>query len=488
MSFGNSAGVYERIIDRSFVVSGNGLLSGAIVISAKRGTLDNNYITSAQQFIDQYGIPSRDNPSMYCALRFLNRASGLTVKRVIADAVVATGELLTADELDTIFDFVAENPGAWGNNVTVSFGEVMGASDGVFAVIVSENGEEVERFEVSRDPEMKNGFGNNIYIEEVINNRSRYIRVTDNASVSEEPDLSATVTLAGGVDDTEAPSEGDIILAWQGMENTEEVEAQLLINGGWASAAVQQAMLSVAENRKDSVAILDVPEAVANDPQGMVEYRDTELAANTYFGGLYGGWLRIYDQYNDREMVIPPSGDAAAAFVFTVSVAERWDAPAGLQRGIIPNVLGVSRIFTEGERDLLYVNGINPVTTYAGTAAVIWGQKTLQRQASALDRFNVVNSLLWMQNRMKDALQPFVFEPNTEFTRNNINFLLTSFLENIQSRGGLYGFFVDTSTEINTPQAIDNNEMYVDVHVQPVRTAEYIRLSLIVQRTGVQLG
>lgn len=487
MTFSLSAGVYPRVVDQSFVVSEGALLAGGIVISANRGPTGINTVTSARQFIDQYGVPSRDNPSMYSALRFLNRSALLTVRRVINDAVVASGDLPTQDALDTIFDFTAENPGVWGNDITISFGEVKGSNEGVFAVIVSFDGDEVETFEVSRDPDAKNGFGNNIYIEEVINNRSRYIRVTDNASVTEAPDLTATVELTGGSNDTAAPAEGDIIAAWDEFENVDSVEAQLLINAGWASVAVQQKMLSVAENRKDAVAILDVPQAAANDVQAMIDYRNDELLANTYFGGIYGGWLRVYDQFNDREVTIPPSGDVAAAFSFTVAVGERWDAPAGLQRGVVPNVVGVSRIFTEGERDQLYVNGINPVTIISN-AVTIWGQKTLQVQASALDRFNVVNSVLWMQGRMTEALQPFVFQNNTAFTREQINFLLTSFLENVQVRGGLYDFYVDTSTEINSPQVIDNNQLLIDTYIQPVRAAEFIRSSLIITRTGVSLG
>ena len=593
MSFPNSAGVYDRIVDKSFVVSAGGLLAGGIVVSAKRGPTKINTVTSAREFIETYGTPSRDNPSLYAALRFLNRAGILTVRRVINDALVAGGSvtheiqedgtfipsvagsaLVNTTGIDTVAGgtiivggtnvTIAENAtvsvvveainiadidgysavvdgtdiiisnqsgnvsadlsaiglsdnitssnyeeggfiegetvqvphltisassaGAWGNSVEVSFAQNPDLPSGVFILVVKENGEEVESFEVSRDENAKNGFGSNIYIENVINGKSRYITVEDNPSVSQSYDMTAPVLLAGGFDDTIAPTAGAIIQAWEEFENVDNVPAQILINGGWAVPAVQVKMLSVAENRKDAVAILDVPQDTAEDVAAMVDYRKNDLAANTYFGGLYGGWVKIYDQYNDREVNIAPSGDVAAVFVHTVNVAERWDAPAGLQRGIIPNALGVSKILSEGERDLLYVAGVNPVTTYGGAAAVIWGQKTLQVAASALDRFNVVNSVLWINQRIAQALQPFVFEPNTVATRDNINFLVSSFLENIQQRGGLYGFYVDTSEEINTPFVIDNNQLYVDYYLKPTRTAEFIRASAIITATGVQLG
>lgn len=487
--FGASAGVYDRIIDRSFVVSGGGLLAGGVVISSKRGPVGINTITSAREFIDTYGIPSRDNPSMYAALRFIRRAGILTVYRVVNDAVAAKGSFDVEAPLPTpMIEFTAASPGAWGNSISIEFAGVDGVREDVFVVIVYDSGEEVERWEVSRDPDAKNGFGNNIYIEEVINKRSAYIRVNDDPSVEGSVDYITTVSLEGGSDDTLAPTSGQIIQAWEEFKNTDLVPAQILINSGWATAAIQQKMLEVAETRKDAVAILDVPQDTATDVAAMIEYRKTELGANTYFGGIYGGWLRVYDEYNDREVTIPPSGDVAAVFVHTVEVAERWDAPAGLQRGIIPNALGVSKVLTEGERDMLYVAGINPVTTLSGASAVVWGQKTLQVAASALDRFGVVNSVLWINQRVVESLQPYVFQPNTPFTRDSVNTLISSFLESIQMRGGLYAFSVDTSERINTPQAIDNNEMYVELYIQPVKHAEFIRVSTIITRTGVSLA
>lgn len=489
MSFPNSAGVYDRIIDRSFIVNAGGLLAGGVVISAKRGPVGINTVTSAREFIDTYGTPSRDNPSMYAALRFLRRAGILTVSRVINDAETAGGVITTgtSPDVEDLFEISAASPGAWGNSISVAFSAIDGAPAGVFAIIVKDAGVEVERFEVSRDVNAKNGYGANIFIEKVVNEGSSYIRIQDDPSNTDPVVLTATLALTGGSDDTVAPTSGAIILAWEEFKNTDEVPAQLLINAGWAVPEIQNKMLEVAQTRKDAVAILDVPQDVSTDVDDMIDYRKTDLAANTYFGGIYGGWLRIYDEYNDGEVTIPPSGDVAAIFVHTLEVAERWDAPAGLQRGIIPNALGVSKILTEGERDLLYVAGINPVTTYGGAAAVVWGQKTIQVAASALDRFNVVNTVLWINQRIVQALQPFVFQPNTRFTRDSVNYLISSFLENIKTRDGLYDFYVDTETE-NTPFVIDNNQMIVSVYLKPVKTAEFIRVNTIITPSGVTLG
>ena len=479
MSVMNSPGVYDRIVDRSFIVNAGGLLAGGIVITADKGPVDVTTVTSASQFERMYGLPSRDNPSMYAAFRFLRRAGILSVRRVTTDATAATGETAS-----TALSFEAANPGTWGNDISITFEDAADEGIGMFYLIVHDDDVEVERFLVSRDMDARDGFGGNVYVEDRVNRSSMYIRVDEDPYIVAGVDFDETVTFSGGTNDAVSPSSADIVTAWEDFENDGDVPAQLLINGGWAIPAVQTKMAQVAAIRGDAVAILDVPEADSDNVSDMVTYV-SGLGLNTHLAGIFGGWIRIYDQYQDREVLIPPSGDVAAVFNYTVTVGDRWDAPAGVQRGIIPNALGVSKVFTQGDRDVLYSNRINPVTSYAGASAIVWGQKTLQLASSALNRFNVVNLILWGNARMKEALQPFVFQPNNQSTRDSVNYLLSSFWESIKQRGGVYDFYIDTSTELNTPQVIDNNQLFVDVYLKPTRTAEFIRLSSIITPTGV---
>lgn len=479
-----SAGVYENIIDDTFVVDGNTQnAAGGIIVSAKRGPTKPTVVTSNTQLVSLYGLPSRDNPALYSAMRFLREASELVVTRVIVDAVAATGDLVKG--VDTHLTVDAANEGVWGNKVTVSFAAVVGAAAGVFALVVKEDGVEVERFEVSRDVDAKDGYGKTLFVEDVVNKKSKYVKVTDNPAVVGDYDIAGVVTLAGGLDDTTAPTDGVINTAWDEYAKEDEINVQILINGGWATAAVQQKMVDIASARTNCRAILDVPSDTNEDVAAMIAWRDT-IGIDDYHAALYGGWIKIYDQFGDREVMLPPSGDVAAAFARTFRDFNHWDAPAGMRRGVV-NALGVTKIFTEAERDLLYTNGVNPVTTYAGTSAVIWGQKSLQRAKSAMDRMNVVNNVMWMTATMKESLRPFVFEGSTQFVRDNVNYLLTTFLEGVKGRGGLYGFSVDTESS-NTAEVIDSNRFIINVFVQPTRSSEMIMLNLTVSPTGVELG
>lgn len=479
-----SAGVFDRLIDRSFVADGSGGVVGAIVIASNRGPTEVTTVTSAKQFTQLYGFPSRDYPSLYAALRYLHQASILSVYRAIVDATAATVVLQNSGLTADLLTVNAANPGTWGNNIVVTFNELTNVEPaGTFELIVTYDGNEVERFEVSRDTEAKDGFGRTLYIEDVVNNQSTYIQVVDGTD-AETYDFAATLTLIGGTNDTTAPTSVQLSTAWDEFANDESVEAQILINGGWADEVVQNKMITIAGGRRDCRAILDIPEATTSTAD-MIAYRDS-LAANTHLAGLYGVWIKAYDQYNDREVNVPPSGDVAAAIARKFRLGEPWDAHAGMQYGIIPNAQGVVRILSRGDMDLLYANGINPVTTINGTAAVIWGQKTLQRARSALDRQNVVDNYLWISETLVQALQPFVFQPLTDFAANNAVFVVEQFLASVEARGGLFAkgnnpaFFVEKELDP------DQNRLTIRPFISPTRSGEFIDLPIVVTSSGIQ--
>lgn len=480
-----SAGVYNVIEDRSFVTSGNGAVASGIVISANRGPEEIKLVSNAREFLDLYGTPSRSNPSMYAALRYLNRAGGLYVRRVINDATKASAELVR--DTDPELEIEAYNSGAWGNDLRVEMVEVNNAPAGVFGINVFEADVLVEEFEVSRDVDAKNGFGRSIYIEDVINTQSRKIRVTDLPN-DEDDYEETTVNLTGGTNDTVAPSSAEIIQGWEEFENTEAIDIVFMINAGFADPSVQNAMLAIAETRQNSVAILDVPQDTSDDAQAMVEYRNEELGADTYFGALYGGWLQVYDQYNDRTVVAPPSGDVAAAHVIAITRGERWLSAFGVERGVLPNVDDTTLRMSQAQRDLLATNGINPVTKIGAANAVIFGQKTLQAQESGMARLNVVTNVLWINETVADSLLPFIGRPNTVLNRDTAGQQVSNFLESVQRRGGLFNFDVDVSDDINTAQDIDSGVFNIDLYIQPTRLMEVIRQRVIVTPTGVSLG
>lgn len=385
-----------------------------------------------------------------------------------------------------IFRVAAKSKGSWGDKISVMLNSVEGESD-EYQLDVYFDGLPVESFGVASVDKL-DGYGKSMLAEDVINGVSAYVSVesfgvTGNVEGQHED-------LKGGKDNTNVPSEGTVIAAYQQFSNRDLIDVNLLINAGWATPAVQSAMDVIAQQRRDCVALLDTPYS-ANNPQKMVAYRknaDGEgMTINSSWSALYGGWVKYYDQYNDKVLYLPPSGFVGAVAAYSSEVAEVWFAPAGFNRGLI-SALGTQYTFSEGERDLLYAAGVNPIQNFVGRGVVVWGQKTLQVKPSALDRVNVRMLMITIQKAISIALEAFVFEFNDDFTRANISSMVNNYMEDVQARRGVTDFKVVCDNTNNTGQVIDQNKLICDVYVKPSRAAEFIRLNAIITPTGTSFS
>jgi phage tail sheath protein FI len=172
-------------------------------------------------------------------------------------------------------------------------------------------------------------------------------------------------------------------------------------------------------------------------------------------------------------------------YAFTDSISEPWIAPAGITRGTLPTVIKAERILTQGNRDTLYEANINPIATFPNSGVTVFGQKTLQKKKSALDRVNVRRLLIELKSTIKQIADSLVFEQNTVATRNDFTSQVNPYLSSVQQRQGLYTYRVVMDETNNTPTVIDNNQLVGAIYLQPVRTAEFIVLDFNVTQTGV---
>jgi len=172
-------------------------------------------------------------------------------------------------------------------------------------------------------------------------------------------------------------------------------------------------------------------------------------------------------------------------YAFTDSTTEPWFAPAGINRGILSTVIQAERILTQGNRDTLYQANINPVATFPNTGVAVFGQKTLQKKKSALDRVNVRRLLIELKSTIKQIADTLVFEQNTVATRNDFLSQVNPYLASVQQRQGVYSYRVVMDETNNTPTVIDNNQLVGAIYIQPVKTAEFIVLDFNVTSTGV---
>jgi phage tail sheath protein FI len=202
------------------------------------------------------------------------------------------------------------------------------------------------------------------------------------------------------------------------------------------------------------------------------------------YGATYYPWVKIVDTNSNRVIPVPPSVVMMSVFAANDQVAAEWFAPAGLNRGGIPAAVQVIDRLTHSERDSLYEGRVNPIAAFPGQGIVAWGQKTLQRQPSALDRINVRRLLIALKKFIASSSRYLVFEQNVASTRQRFLNIVNPYLDGVQQRSGLYAFKVVMDESNNTPDLVDRNILYGQIYLKPSKTAEFIVLDFNVLPTG----
>ena len=208
--------------------------------------------------------------------------------------------------------------------------------------------------------------------------------------------------------------------------------------------------------------------------------RDTSYAAS------YWPWVRIIDPATGKHVWVPASTVIPGVYAFNDKVSAPWFAPAGINRGGLSTVLQAEQKLTQAQRDTLYLNNVNPIATLPKQGVVAFGQKTLQKADSALDRVNVRRLMIELKNYIRQIADTVVFEQNTIQTRNLFLARVNPYLEGIQQKQGLYAYQVIMDDSNNGPAVIDQNQLVGQIYIQPTRTAEFISLDFILLPTGAE--
>ena len=268
-------------------------------------------------------------------------------------------------------------------------------------------------------------------------------------------------------------------------------------------------MISLNVDRKETAFVVgDTPMRLAADNTSITEWAtnaNTASAngeegltiANPYASVHYPSALT--SGLDGTDIMVPPSHMILRTMAYNDQVAYPWFAPAGYQRGLVSNATSVGYLdaesneyrpvaLSQGQRDNLYINKINPIGTFTGRGIVVFGQKTLNPVASALDRINVARLVNYIRDRLDEAMRPFLFEPNDDITRQNAKTTVDRFLGQLVTARGLFDFLTVCDSSNNTPDRIDRNELWVDIAIQPVKTIEFIYVPIRIQNTLGETG
>jgi phage tail sheath protein FI len=267
------------------------------------------------------------------------------------------------------------------------------------------------------------------------------------------------------------------------LTNREEFKFKTLVTPGLTHdlhGTQVDLAISNTETRGDNLYVADLVaygETVAN---AKIEAEEIDSS----FAASYWPWVQVRSAELGKNVWAPASTIIPGVFAKNDSIAAPWFAPAGLTRGGLRNVPKVETKLSKTQRDDLYTSKVNPLATFPGQGVVVFGQKTLQQAASALDRVNVRRLLLDVKDTINGFARKIVFEQNTDATRDRFKRQITPYLENLVSRQGLYAFQVKIDGQLNTPEVIDQNKLVGQVFLQPTKTAEFIALDFTITPTG----
>jgi hypothetical protein len=313
---------------------------------------------------------------------------------------------------------------------------------------------------------------------------------------------SVSYTFTGGVDYSanggmEAQL-GDLNTAYDLFSNKDEIEVDYIIMGpGLSDESQSQAkankVISIAEARKDCVATVSPHRA------NVVNVTNTTTATSNllrYYSPLTSssyavfdsGYKYTFDRFNNEFRYIPCNGDVAGLMTRTNLVAFPWFSPAGTQRGTLNNAIKLAYNPTKAQRDQLYPARVNSIINQKGSGIILFGDKTGLGYASAFDRINVRRLFLTVEQALEGAANSQLFELNDSNTRSNFVNIVEPYLRDVQAKRGVYDFLIVCDDTNNTPEVIDNNEFRADIYLKPTKSINFVTLTFIATRTGVQFS
>ena len=269
------------------------------------------------------------------------------------------------------------------------------------------------------------------------------------------------------------------------LSNQDEYQYNIIAAPGLINASTGHAseITSIVNNsiaRGDNMSIIDLVEYNAQ----VADVTDQSAGFDNSYSATYWPWLQTVDPNTGELVWVPASTMIPGVMAYTDASSEPWFAPAGITRGGLGQVVRAERKLTVSQRDTLYEANVNPIASFPQQGVVVFGQKTLQKRASALDRINVRRLLIQLKGYISQVADNLVFEQNTIATRNNFLTQVNPYLESVQQRQGLYAFKVVMDDSNNTPDVIDRNELLGQIFIQPTRTAEFVILDFNVLPTG----
>jgi len=485
-----SPGVQVRELDRSIYAPAASPTSIGAVVTATKGPINERVlVTDEESYIASFGRPDPNSQGFYMARQILREANTLWIVRVGSDIGADPLTVGTLDILDTLaapsvqLDTIEYGTFSDTWKVYVTAGTNLGFKISLYETYGDADEELIEEWDdLTR-----------LTVEDIVNDPdtgSQNIIAT--AVGTEEPDTAQDpIFFTGGANGFEGTNiDAKVVAGLLLFDDPERIEIDLLLAPGFSSSAVVTNLLTVSEIRKDSVSLVDAPFGL--DAAEVVDWHNGGMSVpllNSSYGALTHSEQYVYDEFNAQEVLVAASAFEAAAIARTARDANVWWAPAGDPRGRV-NSLRPAYDPTKGERDLMYGagNNVNPIANLSGIGIRIWGQKTLQRAPTALDRLNVRLMVNQIKRTLAKATRAFIMDQNDSFTWNQWLGVADPPLRDIKAQRGLVDYLLVMDATTNTESLIEQGIMKGKIFLKPQKVAEVIQLDFTITSQGADFN
>lgn len=512
----NGTVVFQRIIKRGLKATAGDKSSDPFIFTTKEGGTCTDTIsvenvsgegTSAtfdvvlkrnKKEIEKFTSLNTDPSSPSNITRVLNSNSAYITATVIPENAIANKEYTLAGGTSGASYGVAGTKGTDNlifttktydstlNGAIVELTEEL--SDGFFDFVITLGDTIVEKITSLSDDE-----SDPRYFVDTINKYSEYVTVQYDKSVE------ATVTgkrlyIQNGTDGISGITTAEVIEGLRTFENAEDTDIRVLAAPGYTDIRVAKYGDSIASLRDDCEFIMDLPREVVK-PQDCVDYvngkgewEGKHDAVGSKSSACYSPWMTVYDERLRKDVEVPPSVYVAAVYVTNDKEGYPWSAPAGLKRGKITTPVKLITRYSQSDRDILCGsrNCVNPIISYANEGIVVWGQKTMQRRSSSLDRIGVVRLMHYLKKSIKNTTAYFVFEGSRQTMWDQWVLAVESILEECKANGGIYDYRIkmNNSTTISAHD-IENYIAPGVIQILPTKPAEIIPIDFQLYSGGI---
>lgn len=497
-----SPGVYvEEVSSGVKPIAGVGTAVGAFIGLAEKGVIGKAVlVTNWSQYLNEFG---GFIPNAYLAYAVYNffaeggtscyvvRAASTDVKNAVSIAPDTDGE--------NLLGISARSEGDWGNRVSYKIEPSSNGQPAGFKLTIKYT--ELSTFNDEYVGEEEEGqivevFDNLLIFncEEKINDISSFVKVetlvdfdiveNQEKKPADTTDFVSLTEGKNGISSAEYLDKKNQVIGIHAFDVVDEIN--ILAAPDVADMTVGRdiimEMLNYCRLRKDCFFVADpphglTPQEVKNFKEGATE-RFAGNAFNSSFGALYYPWVYINDPLTGKKKLIPPSGSVVGTYAYVDSLRGVHKAPAGTTDGFLDTVVGVEKIVTKGEQELLNPIGINVIRSLP-EGICIWGARTLSSD-SEWRYINIRRLMMYIEESVDKGSQWVVFEPNEPSLWGKVKRNLSAFLTRVWRDGALYGstpeeaFFVKVDEENNPPATRDAGQLVIEVGVAPVKPAEFV--------------